>query len=57
MNRAWIWGGFLSLPVFSLRVIRKLTNLAKDGSDIVAYHHLDIFDSSEFLIDHTQRTG
>jgi hypothetical protein len=57
VNRAWIWGGFLSLPDFSLRVLRKLTSLAKDGSDIVAYHHLDIFNSSEFLIDHTQRTG
>jgi hypothetical protein len=57
MNRAWIWGGFLSLADFSQCVLRNLTGLAKDGSDIVAYHHLGIFNNSEFFIDYTRRNG
>jgi hypothetical protein len=49
MNRAWVWGGFLSLADFSQHVLRNLTNVTKDGSVIVAYHHHNIFDNSEFL--------
>jgi hypothetical protein len=57
MNRAWIWGGFLSLADFSQLVLRNLMDVTKDGSDIVAYHHLGIFDNSEFFIDYTRRCG
>jgi hypothetical protein len=32
-------------------------DVTKDGSDIVAYHHLGIFDNFEFFIDHTRRCG
>ena len=31
--------------------------VTKDGSDIVAYHHLGIIDNSEFLIDFARRRG
>jgi hypothetical protein len=48
MNRAWIWGGFLSLADFSQHVLRNLTDVAKDGSDIVAHHHLSICDTPSF---------
>jgi hypothetical protein len=51
MNRARIWGGFLSLADFSQCVLRNVTDVTKDGSDIVAYYHFDIFDNFEsFLI-------
>jgi hypothetical protein len=48
---------FLSLAVFSRRVLRNLTSLAKDGSYIVAYHQLGIFDYSEPFVDYTRRRG
>jgi hypothetical protein len=57
MNRAWIWGGFLSLADFSQYVLRNLMEVTKDGSDNVAHHHLGIFDNSEFFIDYTRRRG
>jgi hypothetical protein len=57
MNRAWIWGGFLSLADFSRDVLQNLMDVTKDFSDIVAYYHLGIFDNSEFFIDHTRRSG
>jgi hypothetical protein len=56
MNRAWICGGFLSLADFSRRILRNLTDVTKDGSDIVAYHRLGIFDNLEFFIDYTRRS-
>jgi hypothetical protein len=49
MNRAWIWGGFLSLADFSQCVLRNLTDVTKDGSDIVVYHRLGMFDTPSFL--------
>jgi hypothetical protein len=57
MNRAWVWGGFLSLADFSQCVLGNLTDVTKDGSDTVAHYHLDIFDNSEFFIDYTRRNG
>jgi hypothetical protein len=48
---------FLSLHVFSQRVLRNLTDVAKDGSGIVAYYHLGIFDKPGFFIDCTRRRG
>jgi hypothetical protein len=48
MNRAWIWGGFLSLADFSQYVLRKLMDVTKDGSDTVAYHP-GIFDNFELF--------
>ncbi len=50
MNRACIWGGFLFLRVFSPRVLRNLTDSAKDGSGIVAYYHLGILDAPELFL-------
>jgi hypothetical protein len=48
---------FLSLADFSRHVLRNLTGVTKDGSDIVAHHHLDLFENSEFFVDYTRRRG
>jgi hypothetical protein len=53
INRARIGGGFLSLADFSQCVLRNLTDVTKDGSDIVAYYHHGIFDKFESF-DHTR---
>jgi hypothetical protein len=57
MNRACIWGGFLSLADFSRCILRNLTGVTKDGSDMVAYYHLGIYENRESFIDDTRRSG
>jgi hypothetical protein len=49
MNGAGIWAGFLSLADYSHCILRNVTEVTKDGSDISAHHHLGIFDNFEFL--------
>jgi hypothetical protein len=57
MNKARIWGGFLSLADFSQYVLRNLMGVTKDGSDIVAYHRFSVFDKLESFIDYTRQRG
>jgi hypothetical protein len=57
MNKARVWGGFLSLVDFSQSILRNVTDVTKDGSDIVAYHHLGIFENFESYFDRTRRSG
>jgi len=52
-----IWGGFLSLAIYSPCILRNLTAVTKDGSDIVAYYHPGIYDNFEFFIGYTRRSG